>query len=545
MTAARREADGSPGTPGQKEPGHKDEASARLPKPPRWTPLIEDDGRIRFRRPPHRSGEEADARAVADREGRPAKAEALTPPESTHSRTDAPPSVAPTRRLGPIAAPPIPTPRPRRRMAGRRLLGAGVALAALAVAVVTVMTFRHADIASPAWTTIDRLLPLPGEDGQAPSPRLAAFDADPQPPAPFLRRRAAEEAEAAALAERVQALRSEIAGLEAERRAAEIRRQRAEGEGADRIAGLHADATALERYLSEGRADSSRLKEETARASNELDRLRAEHARERDAQAEAIAALDRQRQALQAEVAARSRSVSADLEARGVRADQLEAEVAELERQRREITAANASLREAQATATVARDRLVAQADQASDDLSVLARQRETAMAELEAAGRALSRAQSATHELTQRQDRLEAELAVLDARAATPTIRPVALSAPAEPPGPPAPRPAERRVFIHFSAGQPDAERRAEQLARALGQEGVLVADLRPVGFAIGRDSVRYFFEGDATPASGLQALVGQATGRDDFALQDFTHYNPPPREGTIEVWLSNGAAS
>lgn len=100
-------------------------------------------------------------------------------------------------------------------------------------------------------------------------------------------------------------------------------------------------------------------------------------------------------------------------------------------------------------------------------------------------------------------------------------------------------------RVFIHFTAGHSDAERRAVILARALEEADIAVAGLRPVGFDVRRDAVRYFFDDDQRRADLVRELAGQVGGQAEFTLQDFTHYRPPPRPGTVELWVDGAGAS
>lgn len=99
------------------------------------------------------------------------------------------------------------------------------------------------------------------------------------------------------------------------------------------------------------------------------------------------------------------------------------------------------------------------------------------------------------------------------------------------------------RRVFVHYSAPEPGAEALAERVARDLTGRGVVVADVRAVGFGIGANRVRYFFEGDAAAAPAVGAIVAKSlgvAGGDAPELQDFTTFEPKPGFGTIEVWVT-----
>jgi hypothetical protein len=99
-----------------------------------------------------------------------------------------------------------------------------------------------------------------------------------------------------------------------------------------------------------------------------------------------------------------------------------------------------------------------------------------------------------------------------------------------------------EIRIFIHHVADQRDGAL-AERLADYLRGRGFTVADIRPVGFSIGKSSVRYFFARDRVAS---QRLVGElarfAEGGTSLApdhASDFTHFLPKPRPGSVEVWL------
>ncbi|WP_051328863.1 LytR C-terminal domain-containing protein [Geminicoccus roseus] len=125
----------------------------------------------------------------------------------------------------------------------------------------------------------------------------------------------------------------------------------------------------------------------------------------------------------------------------------------------------------------------------------------------------------------------------------------PPALARPAEPPAPaagPRPLPGPTRVFIHYSAIGGQAVDEAERLARLLRQQGFTVADVREVPFAIDEPSVRYFFAGNQGEAQTLVELSSRAlpgmSGLARRGASDFTHFEPRPQPGTLEIWLPAG---
>ena len=64
--------------------------------------------------------------------------------------------------------------------------------------------------------------------------------------------------------------------------------------------------------------------------------------------------------------------------------------------------------------------------------------------------------------------------------------------------------------------------------------------AEARPVAFPIPTHSVRYFFDADRDEAEALSAsLQGQIPGATTVPVMDFTHYEPRPRPGLLEVWF------
>jgi hypothetical protein len=109
----------------------------------------------------------------------------------------------------------------------------------------------------------------------------------------------------------------------------------------------------------------------------------------------------------------------------------------------------------------------------------------------------------------------------------------------------PPAPAPialSDARLFVHHSA-TPSQAAVAADIAGQLRGGGLTVIDIRQIQGSVSAGSVRYFFASDRDAASGLADMLGRLyRGRNDprdFRLLDFTHYNPKPRERTLEIWL------
>ena len=82
-----------------------------------------------------------------------------------------------------------------------------------------------------------------------------------------------------------------------------------------------------------------------------------------------------------------------------------------------------------------------------------------------------------------------------------------------------------------------------AADIAGRLRGGGLSVIDIRRIQGTVSAGSVRFFFPADRDAAAGLAEMLGQIyRGRNDpreFRLLDFTHYNPKPRERTLEIWL------
>jgi hypothetical protein len=102
-------------------------------------------------------------------------------------------------------------------------------------------------------------------------------------------------------------------------------------------------------------------------------------------------------------------------------------------------------------------------------------------------------------------------------------------------------------RVFIHHTAADALQAVRAGLLADELTREGFAVADIRTVSYKIGSARVRYFFREDLDGARRILRAAGplMADGTGEAAPRDpddFTHYEPKPYPGTVEVWLPGG---
>ena len=99
-----------------------------------------------------------------------------------------------------------------------------------------------------------------------------------------------------------------------------------------------------------------------------------------------------------------------------------------------------------------------------------------------------------------------------------------------------------QARLFVHHSATPPQAAVAADIAGRLRGG-GLSVIDIRRIQGTVSAGSVRFFFPADREAAAGLAEMLGQLyRGRNEpreFRLLDFTHYNPKPRERTLEIWL------
>jgi hypothetical protein len=94
-------------------------------------------------------------------------------------------------------------------------------------------------------------------------------------------------------------------------------------------------------------------------------------------------------------------------------------------------------------------------------------------------------------------------------------------------------------RVFVHYAATAAGGPATAMHLVRHLKAQGFAV-EAREVDFAIASASIRYFFAADRDAAEALSSsLEGQVPGGEAPPVVDFTHYEPKPQEGHLEIWI------
>lgn len=75
--------------------------------------------------------------------------------------------------------------------------------------------------------------------------------------------------------------------------------------------------------------------------------------------------------------------------------------------------------------------------------------------------------------------------------------------------------------------------------LTDALRRAGFVEVEWRPVADTVSRDQTRYFHDGDRVLSDKVLAVL-MSLGRPGNP-EDFTHYTPSPRAGTVEIWLSD----
>jgi hypothetical protein len=96
-------------------------------------------------------------------------------------------------------------------------------------------------------------------------------------------------------------------------------------------------------------------------------------------------------------------------------------------------------------------------------------------------------------------------------------------------------------RVYVHFAARAAGAPAIAMHLVRRLNAEG-FAAEARPVDFLIASPSIRYFFAADRDSAEAVSAtLEGQIPGKVTPPVVDFTHFEPKPQPGDLEIWVNS----
>jgi hypothetical protein len=94
---------------------------------------------------------------------------------------------------------------------------------------------------------------------------------------------------------------------------------------------------------------------------------------------------------------------------------------------------------------------------------------------------------------------------------------------------------PANVTVYLHHGAADPAVAARAAEVAAALRGRGATVELIDNGGLAVSADRLRFFLPADAPAARLLAAAVPS------LAVQDFSHYEPRPAPGTLELWLAN----
>lgn len=87
----------------------------------------------------------------------------------------------------------------------------------------------------------------------------------------------------------------------------------------------------------------------------------------------------------------------------------------------------------------------------------------------------------------------------------------------------------AAARIVIHASDD-------VQQLALRLREAGAGEVETRRVPFRMSAQSIRYFYRADQAMSESVRSILA-ADGR--TKLDDFTHYAPLPRRGTIEIWM------
>lgn len=94
-------------------------------------------------------------------------------------------------------------------------------------------------------------------------------------------------------------------------------------------------------------------------------------------------------------------------------------------------------------------------------------------------------------------------------------------------------------RVSVNYAASAAGGPALAMHLVRHLKAQGFAV-EAREVDFAIASASIRYFFDADRDAAEALSSsLAGQIPGGEAPPVVDFTHYEPKPQEGHLELWI------
>ncbi len=93
----------------------------------------------------------------------------------------------------------------------------------------------------------------------------------------------------------------------------------------------------------------------------------------------------------------------------------------------------------------------------------------------------------------------------------------------------------AATRVVVHIHDAASPAFR--DSLTAGLRRAGFEDVEWRSVGGSVSRAQTRYFHGGDQRLSDQAVAVLA-ALGRPASA-RDFSFYDPPAREGTVEIWL------
>jgi len=92
----------------------------------------------------------------------------------------------------------------------------------------------------------------------------------------------------------------------------------------------------------------------------------------------------------------------------------------------------------------------------------------------------------------------------------------------------------ARARVVIHHPSSSGEAVSQA--VASRLRNAGAGEVEIRRVPFGIDQESIRFFFGADRGVSEDIGTLIAPERRAE---VQDFTHYAPAPRRGTVEIWL------
>jgi len=99
-------------------------------------------------------------------------------------------------------------------------------------------------------------------------------------------------------------------------------------------------------------------------------------------------------------------------------------------------------------------------------------------------------------------------------------------------------------QLFLHIPAHDERTFDVAARLGLALMQQGYEVVDVRPVPIQMSRTTIRFFrpeLRGEAERLKGeLEQMLHENRIEDGTVrIQDFTHFRPLPRPGSLELWF------